>query len=140
MAQQFQVPQFITVEDKVIGPFTIKQFVFLGAGGLLIMLLRTIFEGFVLYVLSLIIASLAGSMAFLKINGQSLPLLVKNAFFFFINPRLYVWKQEQVKKKPTEKEKEEVKVAALPKLSVSKLNDLAWSLDQKNQENRSGQQ
>ncbi|MEK7172828.1 MAG: PrgI family protein [Patescibacteria group bacterium] len=134
MTQQFQVPQFIDVEDKVIGPFTIKQFVFLGAGGLLIVLLRNVFEGFVLYVFSLIIASVAGALAFLKINGQPLPLMVKNAFFFFINPRLYVWKQEQAKKRPTEKEKEEVKVAVLPKLSVSKLNDLAWSLDQKNQE------
>ncbi|TSC61742.1 MAG: SsrA-binding protein, partial [Parcubacteria group bacterium Athens0416_74] len=30
---QFQVPQFIEVEDKIVGPLTFKQFVFI-AGGL----------------------------------------------------------------------------------------------------------
>jgi len=29
---QFQVPQFIEVEDKIIGPLTFKQFVFVGGG------------------------------------------------------------------------------------------------------------
>ena len=29
---QFQVPQFLDVEDKIIGPFTIKQFLYLAGG------------------------------------------------------------------------------------------------------------
>lgn len=29
---QFQVPQFLDVEDKIIGPFTFKQFIYLGGG------------------------------------------------------------------------------------------------------------
>ena len=29
---QFQVPQFIEIEDKIIGPFTVKQFIYLVGG------------------------------------------------------------------------------------------------------------
>lgn len=131
--QQFQVPQFITVEDKIIGPFTLKQFAFIGSGALLILFLGTIFQGFVFYVLMVFVGSLATSLAFLKINEQSLPLIIKNAFFYFIHPRLYIWKQEVAKKQSP---KEAVKtptvgITSMPKLSVSKLSDLAWSLDLK---------
>ena len=35
MFMQFRVPQFIDIEDKVFGPFTLKQFGYIvGAGGL----------------------------------------------------------------------------------------------------------
>jgi len=33
---QFNVPQFIETEDKLIGPFTLKQFLYLAAGGALL--------------------------------------------------------------------------------------------------------
>ncbi|MDP3792430.1 MAG: PrgI family protein [bacterium] len=129
--KQFQTPQFITVEDKVIGPFTIKQFVFIAAGGLLIVFLRTIFEGFVLYLLALIIGSSAAALAFLKINEQSLPKIVKNAFLFYVKPRLYVWRHEEAKKEAAKKLEEKVSVSHVPKMSISKLDDLSWSLDVK---------
>ncbi len=29
---RYQVPQFIEVEDKIFGPFTFKQFIYLGGG------------------------------------------------------------------------------------------------------------
>ena len=29
---QFQVPQFIEVEDKIFGPLTLKEFLYLGGG------------------------------------------------------------------------------------------------------------
>ena len=29
---QFQVPQFIEVEDKIFGPLTFKQFIYMGGG------------------------------------------------------------------------------------------------------------
>ena len=129
--QQFQTPQFITVEDKVIGPFTIKQFIFIAAGGLLIVFLRTIFEGFVLYLLALIIGSSAAAFAFLKINEQPLPKIAKNAFLFYVKPRLYIWKHEEAKKEAAKKPEEKVAVSQVPKMSISKLDNLSWSLDVK---------
>ncbi len=135
--RQFQVPQFITVEDKVIGPFTIKQFLYVGSGTLLIVLAYIFLRPFLFWPVALGIGSLAAGLAFLKVNGRPLPVIFMNAFFYLIRPRLYVWKQgeaagprapEEVIKKP------EVLVKKIPKLSESKLSDLAWSLDIKSRE------
>lgn len=129
--RQFQVPQFITIEDKVIGPFTLKQFGFLAGGALLIVFLRTIFVGLFLYMSASIIGALALALAFLKINDQPFPAVVKNAMFFIFRPRLYTWKKGKSAKVAGSGHapKNEPEVKVIPKLSVSKLEDLSWSLD-----------
>ena len=130
--QQFQVPQFITVEDKIIGPFTIKQFLYLGSAALLIVGLYQLFLGFIFYSLAILIGSLGAALAFLKINEQPLPVILKNFFFYLIRPKLYTWKKEPSRRtSPVQKEEkiQEILVRGIPKLSESKLTDLAWSLD-----------
>ena len=130
--KQYQVPQFITIEDKVIGPLTLKQFGFLGAGGVLIFVLRIFLVPLLLYPIAAIIATSALTLAFLKINQQPFPVVVRRAFLFFIRPKLYLWKKELSKGPPipaTDQGKEGVAVTVIPKMSASKLSDLAWSLD-----------
>lgn len=130
--RQYQVPQFITVEDKVIGPFTIKQSLYLGAGAILITIIRQILQPFLFWPISILIAAFAASLAFLKINEQPFPVVLKNSFFFLIRPRMFMWKREPAPR-PAEKQaatpKQETVIRAIPKLSESKLSDLAWSLD-----------
>lgn len=128
--RQFQVPQFITVEDKVIGPLTIKQFIYVGSGLLLIALANVFLQPFLFYPVAIILGAFAGALAFLKINQQPFPLVVKNALFYFLRPRVYVWKRE-IKKAPrtAEIKKSETTIRSIPKLSESKLSDLSWSLD-----------
>lgn len=129
--RQYQVPQFIMVEDQVIGPFTIKQALYLGGGALLILGVRTLFQSFLFYPLAGLIGGLAASLAFLKINEQPFWLVLKNAVFYVIRPRLYTW-QKRVPGKPKaapEKKPDEVLVKTMPKVEESKLSDLAWSLD-----------
>ena len=46
---QFQVPQFIEIEDKIFGPLTFKQFIYLAGGGGLCFLLYTILPFFLRY-------------------------------------------------------------------------------------------
>lgn len=131
MTQQYQVPQFITVEDKIIGPLTIKQSLYVGAAGLLILGLYQIFTGFVFYFLAILVGALGASLAFLKINEQPLPRIIKNFLLYLLKPRLYTWKKEPPAKLKTKEEikKPEVLIKGIPKLSESKLTDLAWSLD-----------
>ncbi len=90
--QQFQVPQFINIEDRIIGPLTLKQFFYLlGSGGAAIV-------AFVLLPLSLFIiigvpiALFFALLAFAKIGGQPLPVIVGNAVTYFTKPRMYLWK------------------------------------------------
>lgn len=130
--RQYQVPQFITVEDKVFGPFTIKQFVYLAAGGVLIFGARFLLVPFLFWPIASLLGGLAGSLAFLKINEQPFPLVLKNMIFYLLRPRLYVWRQEQIQK--IDKQKLKVSgppVISIPKITSSKLSDLAWSLDVK---------
>lgn len=130
--RQFQVPQFITVEDKVIGPFTIKQFLYIGSGGLLILGTRTFLQPFLFFPLAALIGALAASLAFLKINEQPFPMVLKNAIFYLLRPRLYIWKKEPPQRAPAKEaapRKEEALVKRIPTLSESRLSDLAWSLD-----------
>jgi len=129
--RQYQVPQFITVEDKVIGPFTIKQFIYLGGGGFLLVIARMFLTAVLFYPFALIIGSFAAALAFLKINEQPFPAVVKNALFYFMRPRLYVWKKTPAKPRETPAETKEDAPKTIPKLSKSKLTDLAWSLDVK---------
>lgn len=92
---RFEVPQFIEVESKVIGPFTWKQFVYLGGGvGLLVVLFLTL--PFILFVaLGLPFAILSGTLAFQKINNRPLSLFLESMFNFFIRKKLYLWRRSE---------------------------------------------
>lgn len=129
--KQYQVPQFLTIEDKVIGPFTIRQAVYLGAGAALIVGARMFLKSYLFFPIAVFVGGLAVTLAFLKINGQPFPIVLKNAFLYVLRPRLYIWRRV-----PTTEKKEKIKRAepetpatSTQKLTKSKLSDLAWSLD-----------
>jgi hypothetical protein len=136
--RQYQVPQFITVEDKVLGPLTVKQAVYLGVGAVLIFFSCSIFNRFLCFSTALPIGALAVALSFFKINGLPFPIVLKNAFLYAIRPRRYIWKKTPAKKVSREedeqKKKSEPLIRSMPKLSDSKLSDLAWSLDIKHEQ------
>ena len=133
--KQYQVPQFITVEDKVIGNYlTLKQFAFVGAGVLIILGLRMILAPFLFFPIAILVGLLSGGLAFFRYNEQALPTVVKNGIVFFLHPRVYIWKKDspetqRIRRKEREKAPDAPALKSLPKLSASRLSDLAWSLD-----------
>ena len=131
--RQYQVPQFIMVEDRVIGPLTVKQSLYIGGGVMLIVGARWLFQPFIFWPLAALIGGLAAALAFLKINEQPFPTVLKNGVFYLLRPRLFVWKKEAPPrpgaKAAAPKKEREVLVKKIPKMSQSKLSDLAWSLD-----------
>lgn len=127
--RQYQVPQFITVEDKIFGPFTLKQFIYLIAGLGIIVLLWNFFETAAFVVLAVPVASLAAALAYLKINEQPLPKILLNGFHYLMRPRLYIWKKMRQEISIAQTAKKAATPLELTKLTESKLNDLAWSLD-----------
>src|SRR5437879_5436690 len=120
---QFQVPQFIEVEDKIFGPLTFRQFIYIGGGlGAAYLLWRVL----PIYIAAPIIAiegGLAAALAFFQYNGRPFILALENAFFFLIHSRLYLWNNEHKKKSREAVEQDFAKVSNLyiPKLSGSKL-------------------
>ncbi|HZS43240.1 MAG TPA: PrgI family protein [Candidatus Paceibacterota bacterium] len=126
---RYQVPQFIEVEDKIFGPLTFKQFLYLAGGAGLSYIF---FRYLPLYVAVLPILGSLGlgiALAFYKVNNRPFILLMESAFNYAISHKLYIWKKEE--RKPEEKKEESAAVSSIyvPKLSESKLKDLTWSLD-----------
>lgn len=92
---QFQVPQFLDVEDKVVGPFTLKQFLYIAGGlGMAYMLYTFIPWGIVAIFPALGVALFGVALAFWKPNHRPFVDMVEAAFYFITSTRLYVWKQQ----------------------------------------------
>lgn len=131
--QQYQVPQFINIEDRIIGPLTLKQFLyFLGAAGIGILGWRLLYLPLFI-IIGVPLIGFFTAMAIGKVDERPFPTIFANALNYFLKPRLYLWKQGQEEKKPAKKQMvmppNEGPLVNLSKLSESKLSDLAWSLD-----------
>ncbi|MDI6717718.1 MAG: PrgI family protein [Patescibacteria group bacterium] len=91
---QFQIPQFIETEDKIAGPLTLKQLLYFIGAGAVSFLAYAIFSFWLWFLITVILAAISASFAFLKYNGQPLIKIAFSALEFFWNPRLYVWQRE----------------------------------------------
>ncbi len=132
---EYQVPQFIEIEDKIFGPFTLKQFIYI-AGGAGVCAIAFFYLPLLFAVLvALPVAGLTGALAFYRVNNKPFEDILEAGFVYFTGGRLYLWK----KIPKTDKEIEAMTPKAAPKtdknaraklgLTRGKLHDLAWSLD-----------
>ncbi len=125
---RFQVPQFIDIEDKIIGPFTLKQFVYLAGGAGMSYIVYAFLPLFISVFLVLAIAGLSLALAFYKINNKPFIDFLEAAFLYYTKQNLYIWKKEE--RKPVAKEVKAAEAQVfVPRLSDSKLKELSWSLD-----------
>ena len=132
---RFEVPQFIDVKDKIFGPFTLNQFLFLGGGLGLGYAVTRIVPTFFKYPLALIPAVLGLALAFYKVNGRPFPLMIQAFFIYILSTKLFIWAQrlessaEQNANKKKKPEKKLEPVTATPQMTNDRLHDLAWNLD-----------
>lgn len=92
--QQFTVPQFIDVEDKILGPITIRQFLIILAGGI-VDFIGWRYGDMAMFTLVLSISgALTLLFAFVKINGQAFHYFVLNIVQTSRKPSLRVWKKD----------------------------------------------
>jgi hypothetical protein len=88
---QFEVPQFIEHEPKIIGPLTFNQFIYIGIAGAVIFLLFFSLPFALFLVPGIAIGAVGAGLAFLKVSGKSLPVLLLNLFSFSLGPKTYIW-------------------------------------------------
>jgi len=131
---EYQVPQFIEVEDKIIGPLTLKQFIYVaGAGGLCIIFFYYL-PIIVALLLSLPTVALAAALAFYKMNGKPFVEVLEAGFNYYTGAKLFLWKHQESKdaQRSAAAAAADAAVQAprgTPKLTRGKLSELAWSLD-----------
>jgi hypothetical protein len=126
---RYQVPQFLEVEDKIFGPFTLKQFLYAGAGLALGYIAWTTLPKVVAVILGAPVVALFFALAFYEINNRPFAFFLETGFKYLTSTKLYLWKKRE---KDPEKRAAEVlhnATQSMPKISNSKLKDLSWGLD-----------
>jgi hypothetical protein len=128
---RFQTPQFIDIEDKIFGPLTWKQFLYLAGGiGVLMASLTLIESRFIAIILSAPIVGLACALAFLKINNRPFSIYLEALIRYATTSRLYIWKKERrvaTASAPTGPQGP----LLTPSLTGGKLKSMSWELDVK---------
>lgn len=125
---QFKVPQFIDIEDKVFGPFTFRQFVYLAGGAGLVYLSFKLLPLLIALIVAPVCAALALALAFFKYNDKPFINVLESFIKYYTRSRLYLWRKQDVVT-PQQTVPEGVASAARTNLTESKLKTLSWSLD-----------
>lgn len=130
---QFKVPQFLDIEDKIFGPFTFKEFVYLTGGAGLCFVLYKLLGLLWGTVPILAVATLAIALARYRPNNKPFINMIEAAFTYSLQSKLYIWKRRKNTKKDekitTNEEDQRKKLESTVRLGGNKLKDLAWSLD-----------
>ena len=133
---QFAVPQFTDVEDKLIGPLTLKQFLFLLATGGIVLFFYSLLRFSVFFFLfALPTAGLGVGLTFAKFNGRPLFGYLTAFISFVSKPQARIFKREQPSVIITTQKAKPVAVNTEPiEPAESRLKKLAYLLDQKTKE------
>jgi len=133
--QQFTVPQFIDVEDKIIGPVTTRQFIIMLAGAVLIGVSYKIFDFSLFIVAGLIIFVISITLAFIRVNGRPFHYFILNMAQTLRRPGLRIWNQNFFAKEGSHEidqskiieKSTEIPVKEQP--MISRLNELSLIVD-----------
>ncbi len=126
----FNVPQYIDVEDKIAGPLTAKQLLWMIGMGATLFVFWTVLDKETFYVLAIPVVLIFVALAFYRPYDQSLISFIGLGISYLFSPKVYSWKRISSGKiekiiSQTEKEKKEEK----KNLSEKDIEELARLLD-----------
>lgn len=128
----FQIPQFIEIEDKIFGPLTFKQFIYVAGSAGLAFIVYTLLPSIYLSIIPIIaIIGFGLALAFYQINNRPFIFALQAYLRYLINHKLYIWKKSTELKPNKPEPIPTEQLTSLPRLSNSRLKELAWSLDVK---------
>ncbi|PIR85078.1 hypothetical protein COU15_02805 [Candidatus Kaiserbacteria bacterium CG10_big_fil_rev_8_21_14_0_10_45_20] len=130
---RFQVPQFIEVEDKIFGPLTVGQFVYLAGGIGFLVAMWLVLPLFLAVLVGGPVALLGLALAFYKVNDRPFINVMQSAAEYFTKDKLYIWdkgKTQPIKEGLVSQIQDHDDPAKyVPATTSNKIKDLAWSLD-----------
>jgi hypothetical protein len=138
----FNVPQNIDVEDKIAGPFTAKQLLWIFGMGAVLLVLWGILDQITFIISAIPIVLIFCALAFYRPHGQPLIKFVLWGITFIFQPKVYIWKRDYSKKKKSKeinvfKENNiEVKKEKKREMLADNLEDLARTLDTEGRERK----
>src|SRR3989338_5069661 len=131
---QFQVPQFLEIEDKIFGPFTFREFAYLAGGGGMCFVLYKLLCLFWGAIPILALGGFSLLLTFYRPNNKPFIEMIEAGLKFGVQSKLYIWKRRKnkISNETMQTANENKNMAMLEggvRLNGSKLRDLAWSLD-----------
>jgi hypothetical protein len=128
--QQFVIPQFIDVEDKIVGPLTTRQFIILLAVTIILFIAYKLLTFFYFLAFGIPVFGIGVTLAFVKINGQPFHFFLLNLIQTLRRPSLRVWNKELTADELRRHlEKKEVKIVpprpVKEQLAATKLSELS---------------
>lgn len=128
---RFEVPQFINVEDKLFGPFTFKQSIYLVGGGGIIFLMYRLLPMLVVAILGIPVAAFTLALVFYRPNGRPFIMMVEAYVLYLFTHKFYLWKK--MDETPSIVEGVHTlfpKKGEIPEdVNRQRISDLAWNLD-----------
>lgn len=89
----YNVPQFVDVEDKIVGPITGRQLIWMITMGLVLVILYNIFTLQAFFVIGIPVAAFFCAFAFWRPYGQPLTRMSFYGLIYLFRSRVYVWRQ-----------------------------------------------
>ena len=90
---RYEIPQFIDVVDKLFGPLTFKQFIYLLGGGAICYICYNFLPLSVAVFFIVPIGALSAALAFYKLNTRPFIEVLQNFISYFFKPKSYLWKR-----------------------------------------------
>ncbi len=122
---QFEVPQFIDTESKIVGPLTIKQFIFIAVPALIVFFLFFVLNTYMWVIVTVILMSLGASLAFIKVNKMPFYKIMIAGVKYFWEPKLFLWRRPIIKEvievDDIERKRNALQIASSGVSSVAKL-------------------
>src|SRR3989344_340606 len=91
---RFQLPQFIETETKIVGPFTLQQFLWIAGGTAFVFLIFMLVKNVLFFVFAIPIAIIFLALAFVKIEGVTLIVYASYGISYLTNPKKYIYKKD----------------------------------------------
>jgi hypothetical protein len=130
----FQVPQFIEHDPKILGPFTVKQTIYIGSALFGGVILYFTVDYWIFIITSVVLFAIAVALAFIKVEGLMIPEVIKNFFTYSTTNKIYLWKRKESPvflstKKEKTLEQQEQKKSSLKMSSSGKIDELSKKLN-----------
>ncbi len=89
----FNVPQYIDVEDKVAGPLTAKQLLWMLGMGAVLLVLWNLLDKATFFIVAIPVGVTFTALAFYRPYNQPLIKFIISGISFLFSPKVYIWRR-----------------------------------------------
>lgn len=123
---QYKVPQNVDIEDRVIGPLSLRQFMIILIGGAVILMLNFVLVGFLrplFWLMAIILGVGSFGIALAKYGSQNFEDFLASAMNTLSRPRQRVWGKYEDNTQVVKKEIKPIVKKSTPKKTLLEAHD-----------------